>query len=102
MPGRIAQINQETRQASIYWGWYCFKRAVVWGLVLWIVVTIAKADEAQFYNANGSFQGSSNSACSAEYYTGSGAFSGSSVKIGPTTNYYDHQGRFSGSTRERR
>ena len=40
---RIAQINLETRQASALWGWWCLKRAVVWGLVLWMLVTCAKA-----------------------------------------------------------
>jgi len=100
---RLAQINQDTRQAAALWGWWCFKRALVWGVVLWALVSCARAEGKQFYNASGSFAGSEvKRGNGASYYDGSGRFSGSSVRVGPTTNYYDHQGRFSGSTIERR
>jgi len=100
---RLAQINQDTRQAAALWGWWCFKRALVWGVVLWAVVSCARAEGKQFYNANGSFAGSSVSRPNgASYYDGAGRFSGSSVRVGPTTNYYDGQGRYSGSTIERK
>jgi len=99
---RLAQINQDTRQAGALWAWWCLKRAVVWGLVLWALVSCARAESKTFYNANGSFAGSSVSRGNgASFYDGSGRFSGSSVRVGPNTNYYDHQGRYSGSTIER-
>jgi len=96
---RLAQINQDTRQAGVLWFSYCLKRAVVWGLVLWVVVSCARAEGKQFYNANGSFAGSSVSRGNgASFYDGSGRFSGSSVQQGNATRYYDFQGRYSGST----
>ena len=99
---RLAQIKQDTRQANALWISYCLKRAVVWGLVLWALVSCARAESKTFYNANGSFAGSSVSRGNgASFYDGSGRFSGSSVRVGPNTNYYDHQGRYSGSTIER-
>ena len=99
---RLAQINQDTRQAAALWGWCCFKRALVWGVVLWAVVSCAKAESKQFYNANGTFAGRSVSRGNgASFYDGTGRFSGSSTRTGPTTNYYDHQGRYSGSTIDR-
>jgi hypothetical protein len=28
---RLAQIQLETRQATVLWTWYCLKRALLWG-----------------------------------------------------------------------
>jgi hypothetical protein len=82
-------------------GWYCLKRAVIWGLVLWLLVTFAKADPVSrsFYNANGSFAGSSVArGNAASFFDHQGRFNGSSVQHGNRTLFYDYQGRFSGST----
>jgi hypothetical protein len=101
---RIAQIRSETRQANIYWTWYCLKRAVLWGLALWLLVTLmvpAKADTIRktFYDRNGAFLGNSiERGNSGSYYDGAGRFSGSSLRVGNQTLYYDYQGRYSGST----
>jgi hypothetical protein len=98
---RIEQIRLETRQARALWGWYCFKRAVVWGLVLWLLVTFARADSVSrsFYDGRGSFAGSSvRHGNSSSFYNERGGFAGSSVRIGNPTNFYDHQGRYVGST----
>jgi hypothetical protein len=101
---RIAQIRSETRQANALWGWYCFKRVVFWGLVLWLLATLiapAKADSIRktFYDRNGSFLGNSiERGNSGSYYDGAGRFSGSSLRVGNQTLYYDYQGRYSGST----
>jgi hypothetical protein len=99
---RLAQVNQDTRQAAALFGWWAFKRALVWGLVVWALVSCARAEGKQFYNANGSYAGSSvQRSNGASFYDGSGRYSGSSVQQGSSTRYYDNQGRFSGSTIER-
>ena len=101
---RLAQINFEVRQAKAMWGWWYFKRAVFWGLALWLLTTFASAAKADsisksFYDRNGSFAGSSVTRGNAgSYYDGRGRFSGSSVTYGNQTRYYDNAGRYSGST----
>lgn len=99
---RLAQVNQEARQAAALFGWWAFKRALVWGVVVWALVSCAKAEGKQFYGANGRFEGSSvERGNGASFYDGSGRYSGSSVQQGHLTRYYDFQGRYSGSTIER-
>jgi hypothetical protein len=44
---QLAQVRSETRQAQALWGWYCFKRAVIWGLVLWLLCTFMAPAKAQ-------------------------------------------------------
>ena len=100
---QLAQVLSETRQANALWFWYCLKRVVFWGIVLWLLTTFASAAQAQtrqFYNANGSFAGSliERPNAATRYYDGAGRFSGTSVKRGNQTLYYDQQGRLSGST----
>jgi hypothetical protein len=59
----------------------------------------AGAQGRQFYNANGSFAGSSvTRGKSSSFYDGAGRFSGSSVRHGKWESFYDHQGRYGGST----
>jgi hypothetical protein len=100
---RIAQIRSETRQANIYWTWYCCKKILFWGFALWLLTTLmapAKADSRKtFYGRNGAFLGNSiERGNSGSYYDGAGRFSGSSLRVGNQTLYYDYQGRYSGST----
>jgi hypothetical protein len=101
---RLAQIHSETRQANALFAWYCLKRAVFWGLALWLLATLiapAKADSIPktFYDRNGAFLGNSiERGNSGSYYDGAGRFSGSSLRVGNQTLYYDYQGRYSGST----
>jgi hypothetical protein len=96
---QIAQIRSETRQANIYWTWYFFKRAVFWGLVLWLLATLtapAKADSVNrsFYNERGSFAGGraaivwNGQSWTRVIYHG---------YMGNTTSFSDGRGRFSGS-----
>jgi hypothetical protein len=102
---RLAQIRSETRQANIYWTWYCLKRVLFWGVVLWLLATLmasAKADplarSRSFYNERGSFAGSSvTRGKSTSFYDGQGQFSGSSIKHGNWASFYDGRGRFTGS-----
>jgi hypothetical protein len=42
---RLAQIKSETRQANAFWFWYCLKRVLFWGFVLWLIMSIAHAGE---------------------------------------------------------
>jgi Ribbon-helix-helix protein, copG family len=102
---RIKQIRFETRQADVYWTWYCLKRVLFWGVVLWLLATLmasAKADplarSRTFYDGRGSFAGSSvTRGNSSSFYDGRGSFAGSSAQHGKWTNFYDRQGRYSGS-----
>jgi hypothetical protein len=100
---RIAQIKFETRQASALWGWHCLKRAVIWGCVLWLLATLmapARADSVNrsFYNANGSFAGSSvTRGKSTSFYNSNGSFAGTSIRHGNQTSTYDGRGRYTGS-----
>jgi hypothetical protein len=41
---RLVQIRSETRQANAFW-WYCLKRVLFWGFVLWVIMSVAHADE---------------------------------------------------------
>jgi hypothetical protein len=101
---RLAQIQLETRQANVLWTWYCFKRALLWGLALWLLATLvapAKADSINrsFYNERGSFAGSSvTRGNSSSFYDGQGRFSGSAIKHGKWTSFYDGRGRYTGSS----
>lgn len=71
-------------------------RPLILATALVVAITAPAAGESKnFYNANGSFAGSS---VRGQYYDGAGRFSGSSVRQGNSTRYYDHQGRYSGST----
>jgi hypothetical protein len=100
---RLAQIQLETRQATVLWTWYCLKRALLWGFALWLLATLmapAKADSIRktFYDRNDAFLGNSiERGNSGSYYDGAGRFSGSSLGVGNQTLYYDYQGRYSGS-----
>jgi hypothetical protein len=102
---RLAQIRSETHQANVYWTWYCLKRVLFWGVVLWLLATFmasAKADplarSRTFYNERGSFAGSSvTRGTSSSFYDGQGSFAGSSVRHGKWMNFYDRQGRYTGS-----
>jgi hypothetical protein len=40
---RTAQIKSETNQSNVLWFWYCFKKVLFWGCVLWLLTTCAKA-----------------------------------------------------------
>jgi hypothetical protein len=42
---RLAQIRSEARQANAFWFWYCLKRVLFWGFVLWLIMTVAHAGE---------------------------------------------------------
>jgi hypothetical protein len=101
---QLAQIRLETRQASVLWSWYCFKRVVFWGCVLWLLATLmapAKADSVNrsFYNEHGSFAGSSvTRGNSSSFYDGAGRFSGSAIRHGKWTSFYDGRGRYTGSS----
>jgi hypothetical protein len=98
---RIAQIRSETRQANALWTWYCFKKALFWGFVLWALCTFmapAKAEFRNFYNANGNFAGSSIQRGKwTNFYGPNGSFAGASIRNGKWTNAYDENGRFAGS-----
>ena len=85
--------------------WYCLKRVVLWGLLFWLLATLAGAARAQstttrsFYNSSGSFTGSSvTRGTTSNFYGDNGAFSGSATRQGKWTNYYDAQGRYSGTS----
>jgi hypothetical protein len=101
---RLVQIRLETRQAGVLWGWYCFKRALLWGFALWLLATLmapAKADSVNrsFYNERGSFTGSSiTRGNSSSFYDGQGRFSGSAIRHGKWTSFYDGRGRYTGSS----
>lgn len=101
---RLAQIQSETHQANVRWTWYCFKRALLWGLALWLLATLvapAKADSVNrsFYNEHGSFAGSSvTRGNSSSFYDGQGRFSGSAIRHGNSTSFYDGRGRYTGSS----
>jgi hypothetical protein len=81
---RLVQIRLETRQASVLWGWYCFKRVVFWGLALWLLATLMAPAKADSVNRS--------------FYNERGSFAGQSVTRGNTTSFSDGQGRFSGSS----
>ena len=36
---QIAQIRSATRQANMYWTWYSSKRVIIWGFVIWLLLT---------------------------------------------------------------
>jgi hypothetical protein len=103
---RIAQIRSETRQANALWAWWCLKRAVFWGALLWLLTTVfASAAEAQssssrsFYDGRGSFAGSSvTRGNTTSFSDGRGRFSGSAIRHGNGTSFYDARGRYSGSS----
>jgi hypothetical protein len=102
---RLAQIRLETRQSQALWGWWCFKRCLIWGCVVWLLVTLASAAQAQssttrsFYNERGSFAGSSvTRGNSSSFYDGQGRFAGSSVQHGKWTSFYDGRGRYTGTS----
>ena len=99
---QLAQLRSETRQAQALWGWWCFKRCLIWGCVVWLLVTFAKADplarSRTFYNERGSFAGSSvTRGNSSSFYDGRGSFDGSAIRHGKWTIFYDQQGRYSGT-----
>jgi hypothetical protein len=100
---RLAQIRSETRQANVFWIWYCFKKCLFWGFVLWLLTTFVGAAQAQtstrsFYNERGSFAGSSvTRGNSSSFYDGQGRFAGSAVRHGKWTSFYDRQGGYNGS-----
>jgi hypothetical protein len=101
---RIAQIRSETRQANIYWTWYCWKKILFWGLTLWLLATLmapAKADSVNrsFYNERGSFAGQSvTRGNTTSFSDGQGRFSGSAIRHGNSTSFYDGRGRYTGSS----
>jgi hypothetical protein len=101
---RLAQIQLETRQATVLWTWYCLKRALLWGFALWLLATLmapAKADSIRktFYDRNGAFLGNSiERGNSGSYYDGAGRFSGSAIRHGKWTSFYDGRGRYTGSS----
>jgi hypothetical protein len=37
---RLAQIRSETRQANIFWFWFCFRKLMFWAVVLWLLARI--------------------------------------------------------------
>ena len=84
---QLDQIRNETRRANALWTWYCFKRVLFWGFVLWLLATLAAPAKAEprrfetFYGPNGNYVGSS-------VRPGGGKF----------TNYYDRNGQFVGSS----
>jgi hypothetical protein len=98
---RLAQIQLETRQAGALWFSYCLKRALLWGCVLWLLTTCAKAEESRnrsFYNERGSFVGSSvKIGKSTSFYDGRGSFAGTSIRHGNQTSTYDGRGSFTGA-----
>jgi hypothetical protein len=117
---RLVQIRLETRQASVLWGWYCFKRALLWGFALWLLATLmapAKADSVNrsFYNERGSFAGGRAAIVwngqswtrviyhgyrgnTTSFSDGRGRFSGSAIRHGKWTSFYDGRGRYTGSS----
>jgi hypothetical protein len=107
---RLTQIRSETRQANALFAWYCLKRAVFWGLALWLLATLiapAKADSVNrsFYNERGSFAGpiiwngqSWTRGNATSFSDGRGRFSGSAIKHGKWTTFYDGRGRYTGSS----
>jgi hypothetical protein len=102
---RLAQVRSETRQANIFWFWYCLKRVVLWGFLFWLLATFASAAQAQstttrsFYGSNGSFVGSSTTrGNSSSVYDNQGSFAGSSMRHGNSTTFFDEQGRYTGSS----
>jgi hypothetical protein len=61
----------------------------------------AKADSVSrsFYNANGSFAGSSVQRGNAtSFYNSRGSFDGSAIRHGKWTSFYDGHGRYTGSS----
>ena len=58
----------------------------------------AQTATRSFYNANGSFAGSSTTrGTSSNFYGSNGSFAGGSVRHGNSTDFYDAQGRYTGS-----
>jgi hypothetical protein len=44
---QLEQIRSATRQANMYWTWYSSKRVIIWGFVIWLLLTaFAKAQTA--------------------------------------------------------
>jgi hypothetical protein len=101
---RIAQVRTETRYVNSVWFWSCFKKALFWGVVLWLLAMVAGAARAQsttrsFYDSSGSFAGSSTTrGTSSTFYGSNGSFAGSATRQGKWTNFYDAQGRYNGTS----
>jgi hypothetical protein len=99
---RLAQIRSETRQMNALWFWYCLKRVLFWGVVLWLVMGVAKAEPSisrSFHNERGSFAGSSvKRGNHTSFYDSQGRFSGSSVDYGRSKSFYGPRGNFTGSS----
>jgi hypothetical protein len=117
---RLGQSRSETRQANVLFAWYCLKRAVFWGLVLWLLATLmapAKADSVNrsFYNERGSFAGGRAAIVwngqswtrviyhgymgnTTSFSDGRGRFFGSAIQRGKWTSFYDGRGRYTGSS----
>jgi hypothetical protein len=73
--------------------------AITLALLLTTFAGAAQAQSRSYYNANGSFAGSSvQRGNSSSFYNERGGFAGSSVRHGKWENFYDYQGRLSGST----
>jgi hypothetical protein len=75
---------------------------LIWGCVIWLLVTFAKADpiarSRSFYDGRGSFAGSSvTRGNSSSFYDGRGSFADSSVRHGKWESFYDGRGRYGGS-----
>lgn len=101
---RIAQVRSETRLSNTIWFWLCFRKAVFWLVVLWLLAMVAGVAHAQsttrsYYGSNGSFAGSSTTrGNSSTYYGPNGQFEGTAIRRGSSSTYYDGQGRYLGSS----
>ena len=75
------------------------KSSILIAAAIIAVAMPAAAQTRSYYNANGSFAGSSTTrGNSSSFYNGSGSFAGSATRQGKWTNFYDQQGRYSGSS----
>ena len=44
---RLALVRSETRYVNSVWFWSCFKKAVFWAIMLWLIVMFASVGRAQ-------------------------------------------------------
>jgi Protein of unknown function (DUF4236) len=102
----IDQTRRMQRRVKAQQIWSTTKSAIKTLLLLailyWVFTTFAHAQgfaTKSFYNANGSFAGSSiMRGNSSSFYDGQGRFSGSSIRHGNSTSFYDGSGHYTGSS----
>jgi hypothetical protein len=84
---RLAQIQSETRQANVLWFWYCLKRALCWGGVLWLLIVLMKPAAAQNQTT---------------FRDSRGSTIGTATRTGNTVTFRNTRGSTTGTARRRR